>query len=68
MILTNCLELAALHFDFSPTIESAQNYPDVHSREHYPQRCTGIGFVSHYSLMNQEQIERKNRTYGINWK
>ena len=67
LMITNCLELALLHFNFSPTIESAQNHPDVHSREHHSIQCTGIGFVSHYSGMNHQQIEKKNKLYGINW-
>ena len=35
LMITNCLELQEFHFNFYPTIESAQNHPNVHSREHY---------------------------------
>ena len=48
MMITNCSELAKYHFNYSPTVESAQNHPVVNSVEHYGERCSGIGFVNHY--------------------
>ena len=67
MMITNCRELAKLHFNFSPTIETAHNHPAVNSREHYRAQCSGIGYVNHYWGLKNQQIEKKFKTYSINW-